>query len=1085
MDEDDSLDSAFDEYLDRALRGETIDAERFLADRPGLDPDSRARLRRRIESLAGTKSARGLPFDRIGEFRLLPRLGEGGMGVVFLAEQESLGRRVALKLLRPELVGATHAEKRFEREAKAIAQLRHPNIVAVHATGEDKGVRYLAMELVEGEGLDMILRSSAEPLPPTRAVQIALDIARALAAAHAQGVIHRDVKPSNVRIARDGRAMLVDFGLAQLDGASSLSQSGAFHGTPYFASPEQVDARSRTLDSRTDVYSLGATLYHCVAGRPPFEGTTTAHVFQQILSSDPPAPRALNARVSRDLEMVIGKAMEKRREGRYASAQEFAADLQALLEVRPIRARPASVAVRARTWFVRRPVVAVLVGAALLAATVFAVAAVVEHGRTNRAFESELARAGEALSRGEFSEALSACDRALGLRPGDARALTRRALSERENARSRSHSAVEDARHALEQYGRHCADASALEAGLEPLRRGVTTRHLAPVELAQLSRDGDRSAELARGLEQDFFAVLQALEVAHGLDPDNADVQRVRADAYIERFRAALERRDVEAQDRFREMVRANDLEARYSSELAGLGSFSLATEPAGARVFLFRYLEQVELPSGGEHRLVPVPVDAATGANGPTPVVPGTWTLRVFHGTGELEAGDLVLRVAGRPVEGAILVLRDEGGSDGDVHDFDRLVSIGGHEVRDMEDANALRHPAPASGERDFVFERDGRTFTLRAASTDDLGVHALTLARLLELTSAPVSILHRGAERDGLSTPGLRVRLTAIPLFVSSTCSFGATPVVQHALERGSYLALVEDTGFETCRLPFVVERGRDTQIGVRLYPDGTTPPGFVFVPGGAFQAGGDPVAYAAWAKGPREVSDFWMAEREVTEREYAEFLDDPDTASEIDASPILIRVPRKAADAGSSGAWKRGADGHYEGPFAGSGYPVGSIAPADAAAYAAWRDRKARESGEAFRYALPTEEEWEKAARGVDGRLFVFGDHYAPAWMKSLYARERESPFDEFEREPGLRFPVDESVYGIYDLAGSMWEPCAGVSDFGRQGAPARGGAYTFMYEASFHAAARAGLDRTGAQSVLGIRLVAHRAGSASSR
>jgi serine/threonine-protein kinase len=257
------------------------------------------------------------------------------------------------------------------------------------------------------------------------------------------------------------------------------------------------------------------------------------------------------------------------------------------------------------------------------------------------------------------------------------------------------------------------------------------------------------------------------------------------------------------------------------------------------------------------------------------------------------------------------------------------------------------------------------------------------------------------------------------------------------------------------------------------------GTTPPGFVFVAGGPFRAGGDPIAYGAWPKSTRDVGDFWIGEREITEREWIEFLEDPATQAEIAASPTPIRVPRTPANEMNGGEWKLGPDGRYDVPFAANGYPVRAISPDDARAFAAWRSRKAREAGEAFEYALPTEEEWEKAARGVDGRAFVFGDHYSPSWMKSLFARDGAPPYDRYSREPGLRFPIDESVFGVYDLAGSEWECCADDAGDVIRGAAVRGGAETFLYEASFHAAARAGVERAGAQSVLGLRLVAHRA------
>src|SRR5262245_60793185 len=186
------------------------------------------------------------------------------MGVVFLAEQGSLGRLVALKVVRPERSGSAEAAARFQREAQAIARLRHPSVVSVHGTGEDRGVRWIAMELVPGRGLDEILREAAareERLPLPKVLQWIAGIARGLDTAHRAGIVHRDVKPSNIRITPEDRALLVDFGLARELGGDALTRSGEFRGTPIYASPEQISGRLGEVDARSDVYALGVTLY--------------------------------------------------------------------------------------------------------------------------------------------------------------------------------------------------------------------------------------------------------------------------------------------------------------------------------------------------------------------------------------------------------------------------------------------------------------------------------------------------------------------------------------------------------------------------------------------------------------------------------------------------------------------------------------------------------------------------------------------------------------------------------------------------------------------------------------------------------
>ncbi|MEW6745027.1 MAG: protein kinase [Planctomycetota bacterium] len=298
----------------------------------------------------------GLPFAQLGDFRLIRRIGEGGMGVVYLALQQPLGRQVALKIIRPEGRGLLEAETRFRREAEAIAGLRHPNIVTVFGSGEEQGVCYYAMELVSGRGLDQELRRAAErgeQVPLAQALEWIREIASALECAHRSGIIHRDVKPSNIRIAGDSRALLMDFGVARLGKLSAVTLTGVFRGTPHYASPEQIKARREEIDPRTDVYSLGVTLYEATAGHLPFEGETTEQVFRQILQDEPTPPRLLNSSISSDLEAVILKAIEKDPRRRYQTMADFAADLEELLAGKPVSAQPAGPLRKAAKW-VRR-----------------------------------------------------------------------------------------------------------------------------------------------------------------------------------------------------------------------------------------------------------------------------------------------------------------------------------------------------------------------------------------------------------------------------------------------------------------------------------------------------------------------------------------------------------------------------------------------------------------------------------------------------------------------------------------------------------------------------------------------------------
>jgi len=320
------------------------------------------------DSAPGNK--RDLPFERLGDFRLIRKLGEGGMGVVYVAVQEPLEREVALKIMRSDVAASKDVSQRFAREAEAIARLSHPNIVTVHGAGEENGVQYFTMELLPGKGLDEVLREAraeGKTVHTPKIIQWTRDIARALEAAHEAGVIHRDVKPSNIRITPDGRAMLLDFGIARQASLLQLTRTGTFRGTPHYASPEQIKVTRLEIDERTDIYSLGVTLYESVTGRVPFDGETTEQVFHQILHIDPIPPRRLNPGLPRDVGTVTLKAVEKERGRRYPTMAAFADDLERIMRGEMILARPASFGAHLWKRIKRNPAASAAMGVGVLA----------------------------------------------------------------------------------------------------------------------------------------------------------------------------------------------------------------------------------------------------------------------------------------------------------------------------------------------------------------------------------------------------------------------------------------------------------------------------------------------------------------------------------------------------------------------------------------------------------------------------------------------------------------------------------------------------------------------------------------------
>src|SRR6266704_1230570 len=300
-----------------------------------------------------------------GDYELLEEIGRGGQGVVYRARQKSLNRTVALKVIG---LGhwATEAHlKRFRREAESAASLEHPCIVPIHEVGERDGSCYFSMKFIEGGQLDEVVRR--EPMPVRRAVELIAKVARTVHYAHEHHILHRDIKPGNILLDRQGEPHLTDFGLARLvETESTITRTMEVLGTPSYMAPEQAVGNDAAITSATDVYGLGAVLYQLLTGHPPFAGGTTFETVRLVLDTEPRQPRLLNPKIDRDLNTICLKCLEKDPKRRYASALALAEDLERWLKYEPILARHAGIFTRGKKWVRRNPSIAVM--AALLLA---------------------------------------------------------------------------------------------------------------------------------------------------------------------------------------------------------------------------------------------------------------------------------------------------------------------------------------------------------------------------------------------------------------------------------------------------------------------------------------------------------------------------------------------------------------------------------------------------------------------------------------------------------------------------------------------------------------------------------------------
>ncbi|MCA8972175.1 MAG: protein kinase [Planctomycetes bacterium] len=906
------------------------------------------------------------PAVTFGDFALLHEIGRGGMGVVHLARQISVDRIVALKVMHAQLTGNPRLVERFRREAKALAKVDHPNVVRVLASGEHDGCVWIAMNYVPGRTLDVALSVEPDRRVSLRrqAVSWIRDIARALEAALAACVFHRDVKPANIRITPHGTPVLLDFGLAKDSQLDTLTKSGNFQGTTSYAAPEQIEG-SGDVDARSDVYSLGVTLFEALCMRLPYEGRTTAEVLQKILHAPMPRVRSVDPGIPRELETIVGMACERQPIRRYATAAAFADDLDRYLNLRPIRARPPTTLRRVRLWARRNRFVAASILFVLVAA--IAIAGVLGVRDARRVAEN----------RGEAAAIFDTVEREL-----------QRLASERIEVLSDAERLQLQSERFIGRY-------------VEPETWSAHVRE----QTAWRAKLGERAALRS--------SLLASLERAVLLDPAaDARANDARARVYLETWRLAT------AQGKAAEASFAASMVARFDASpgmkrlLDATTTVTFASNVEGTRVSLFRFELESALRDDGEERLVPIPwshhVDATEGV-GPEP---GKTLLRVVAASDPLRVGDLIATVEGRDVADSVFIATDKGKA----RRGDLVALVDGRPVRGIFDCTAFgtrgdngeTEVLPAIERTYEIRGSDGRSFEVRsrALSSD----YALATAAML-LTRGGVRVgVWRNGEVAELDVRGsVECRSTAIPCVRTRSSHVGVTPDISIDLPRGSYVAWFESDGFEASCHPFevgVAERTdggmrnsrAELRIDVELLPDGTSLGGF------------------------RRIAPLgiWMLEREVVAGDYVRFLNDPETLARIDAAEQPVLYPRDAATIPSGGLWRR-VEGRYDHQPAPAMTPLMGVSIEDAEAYATWLSDRAERQGRPWRFRLPTYEELETAAWVGKGRSrrYVYGQDFRPTWFKSLYSKPKPCV------EPVLSYPIDESVFGIFDLTGSVRE------------------------------------------------------------
>lgn len=715
---------------------EGADAEQLLAQHP----EHAECLRRRLGHLKAVrleKASSWSPPETIGPYRLIEPLGSGGMGDVWRAVAGEGKPQVALKFVRSSAL-VPNQMRRFAREAAALQRLNHPGIVGIQDVGEADGFRYIAMDLLEGKSLEQTLKDE----PPSLDLVVAwgLELALALSAAHAKGVVHRDVKPSNIQVTPDGHPVLLDFGLTRELGPSSLSVTGKFVGSPHYSPPEQIQGMHDVIGPAADVYALGATLYQALSGHLPFDGKSTEQIFHRILTEDPVPLRKHVPSIPRDLENVIQCALEKRTEDRYRTADRFAADLGAVIASRPVLAKAHGPMRRLRAWSRRHPGWSTAAVVAVLASLATASSV----GFTN--YQERLGR-------------------------------ERSAVLKLEEAREVFEDFVQAAVALPKQVSRFASTLPMLDA--RPYSAQATA------EANRLQLEIEQSEALS---EQAYTQILELLRQAEELDPSLQAAGWLRAQLHYQRWELARASNNRLMMDFFAERVREYDSEGELAQAVQPMRQVLIRTNPPDARVDAFVFRRQDRFIKDGEPRLIPV------AYSGPAQVVtPGAEVLKVFSSPPPLMAEDILLEVAGFPIAGTVLLRWPEGAA------LRQLITINGHTVNNVGMAEDLLMGINEA-ELLLVLRRDSVDETVRVQVADmPTLLSPLQVAELGNCTA----LLWRNEEQTKVIVPEQAIlRPTSAPLLHDDRSNLGQTPLHAVTVPGERVLLLVRAEGYVPAR-------------------------------------------------------------------------------------------------------------------------------------------------------------------------------------------------------------------------------------------------------------------------------------------